>query len=47
MLKTPDSGLAATVKVPDIPEGIVTVAGDALNDTVGVDPVVLPMQVGL
>jgi hypothetical protein len=46
LLNAPDCGFAATVKVPDIPEGIVTASGDALNDTVVVDPVVL-VQLGL
>src|ERR1700677_275853 len=31
LLKVPDCSLAVTVKAPDIPEGIVIVAGDALK----------------
>ncbi len=34
LLKVPDCVVAATVKVPDLPEGMLMVAGDALSDTV-------------
>jgi hypothetical protein len=35
LLKVPDCAVAATVKVPDMPERMVMVAGAALNETVG------------
>lgn len=34
LLNGPDCGSAVTVKLPDCPAGMVTVAGDALKDTV-------------
>src|SRR5208282_693755 len=49
LLKAPDCAVAATLKVPDLPEGMVMAAGDALNDTVvgiGAGRVVLA-QLGL
>jgi hypothetical protein len=35
LLKVPVCAVAATVKVPDMPEGMVMVAGAALKETVG------------
>ena len=35
LLKVPDCAVAATVKVPDMPEAMVMVAGAALKETVG------------
>jgi hypothetical protein len=35
LLNDPDCGFAVTVRVPEIPAGIVSEAGDALKDRVG------------
>jgi hypothetical protein len=34
LAKVPDCAVAATVKLPDMPEGMVMLAGAALNETV-------------
>lgn len=48
LLKVPDCGFAVTVKFPDFPDGIVTVAGAALKSTgVAELPVPVALQLGL